>query len=70
MEFGLTHEQQLVVDTVRDFVEKEFYPLEDEVERTGQVPGALGREIRTRSSNSVSTHRTSRNNSVGAASIP
>ena len=45
MEFGLTHEQQLVVDTVRDFVEKEFYPLEDDVERTGQVPRALGREI-------------------------
>ena len=45
MEFGLTHEQQLVVDTVRNFVEKEFYPLEDEIDRTGQVPGTLGREI-------------------------
>ena len=45
MEFGLTHEQQLVVDTVRTFVEKEFYPLEDEVDRTGLVPGTLGREI-------------------------
>ena len=45
MEFGLTHEQQLVVDTVRNFVEKEFYPLEDEIDRTGLVPGALGREI-------------------------
>ena len=42
MEFGLTHEQQLVVDTVRNFVEKEFYPLEDEIDRTGLVPGALG----------------------------
>ena len=45
MEFGLSHEQQLVVDTVRDFAEKELYPLEDEVERSGQVPRALGREI-------------------------
>ena len=45
MEFGLTHEQQLVVDTVRTFVEKEFYPLEDEIDRTGLVPGTLGREI-------------------------
>ena len=45
MEFGLSHEQQLVVDTVRSFVEQELYPLEDEVERSGQVPGALGREI-------------------------
>ena len=45
MEFGLSHEQQLVVDTVRTFVEKEFYPLEDEIDRTGLVPGTLGREI-------------------------
>ena len=45
MEFGLTHEQQLVVDTVRNFVEREFYPLEDEVDRTGLVPGTVGREI-------------------------
>ena len=45
MEFGLSHEQQLVVDTVRSFVEKEFYPLEDEVDRTGLVPGTVGREI-------------------------
>ena len=45
MEFGLSHEQQLVVDTVRNFVEREFYPLEDEVDRTGLVPATLGREI-------------------------
>ena len=45
MEFGLSHEQQLVVDTVRSFVEQEFYPLEDEVDRTGLVPVTLGREI-------------------------
>lgn len=45
MEFGLSHEQQLVVDTVRSFVEQELYPLEDEVERSGVVPGTLGREI-------------------------
>ena len=48
MEFGLTHEQQLVVDTVRSFVEKEFYPLEDEIDRTGLVPGTLGREIQNK----------------------
>jgi len=45
MHFGLTAEQQLVVDTVRDFVERELYPLEKEVERTGTVPIGLGREI-------------------------
>ena len=45
MEFGLSHEQQLVVDTARRFVENELYPLEDEVERAGQVSRELGREI-------------------------
>ena len=45
MEFGLDPEQRLVVDTVRGFVEKELYPLEDEVERTGRVPREVGREI-------------------------
>lgn len=45
MDFGLTHEQQMVVDTVRGFVESELYPLEAEVERRAQVPAELGREI-------------------------
>jgi acyl-CoA dehydrogenase len=45
MDFALTPEQQLVVDTVRGFVERELYPLEPEVERTGEVPLAVGREI-------------------------
>ena len=45
MEFGLSQEQQLVVDTVRSFVENELYPLENDVERTGEVPRELGREI-------------------------
>ncbi len=46
MEFALTSEQQLVVDTVRDFVERELYPLEEDVERSGQVPPEIGAEIR------------------------
>jgi len=45
MDFGLSHEQQLVVDTVRDFVETELYPLEAEVERTGELPMATARMI-------------------------
>jgi acyl-CoA dehydrogenase len=45
MQFGLTAEQTLVVDTVHDFVERELYPLENEVERSGTVPLELGREI-------------------------
>ena len=46
MHFGLDSEQQLVVDTVRDFVERELYPLEDAVERRGSVPPAMGEEIK------------------------
>jgi acyl-CoA dehydrogenase len=45
MDFGLTHEQEMIVETVRGFVERELYPLEAEVERTGQVPIEVGREI-------------------------
>src|SRR6266568_3921725 len=45
MNFGLTDEQQMVVNTVRGFVEKELYPLEADVERTGHVPLEVGREI-------------------------
>jgi acyl-CoA dehydrogenase len=46
MDFGLSEEQRLVVDTVRGFVEREIYPLETEVERTGMVPDEVGRAIR------------------------
>lgn len=45
MDFALTSEQELVVETVRAFVERELYPLEPEVERTGEVPLETGREI-------------------------
>jgi len=46
MDFSLSHEQEMVVRTVRDFVEAELYPLEAEVERTGRVPREIGAEIR------------------------
>src|SRR2546425_8877967 len=45
MDFGLSDEQEMIVRTVRNFVERELYPLEDEVERTGEVPAGVGREI-------------------------
>ncbi|MEL6791857.1 MAG: acyl-CoA dehydrogenase family protein, partial [Pseudomonadota bacterium] len=34
MPFHLTEEQEMIVSTVRSFVENEIYPHEDEVERT------------------------------------
>jgi len=45
MNLDLTHEQALIVDIVRRFVESELYPLEADVERTGDCPVELGREI-------------------------
>jgi butyryl-CoA dehydrogenase len=45
MHFGLTQEQQMIVDTTRSFVERELYPHEALVERTGQLPMELVHEI-------------------------
>ena len=45
MHFGLTEEQQMIVDTTRAFVEAELYPHEQMVERTGHLPLELIREI-------------------------
>ncbi len=46
MDFGLTLEQQMVVSTVRKFVEQELYPLEGEVERSGVVSSEIANDIR------------------------
>ncbi len=45
MDFALSPEQELVVKTVKDFVEQELYPLEADVERSGELPREVGREI-------------------------
>ncbi len=45
MDFGLSEEQAMIVDTTRAFVEAELYPHEAEVERTGVLPLELIREI-------------------------
>jgi len=45
MEFGLSEEQNMVVETVRSFVETELYPLEAELERTGALPREVARDI-------------------------
>lgn len=48
MEFGLTEEQELIVSTVRRFVETEIYPHEERVERSGVVPSALAANIKAK----------------------
>ncbi|MEP2978184.1 MAG: acyl-CoA dehydrogenase family protein [Lentilitoribacter sp.] len=46
MDFGLSQTQDMIVSTVRDFVEQEIYPHEDLVERTGEVPDEIANEIK------------------------
>ncbi len=46
MNFGLSDEQEMIVSTVRDFVEREIYPHEAEVERTGEVPHGIAEDIK------------------------
>ena len=46
MDFALSQEQQLIVDTVRGFVESELQPHEEQVERDGRVPPELGADIK------------------------
>src|SRR5690242_8819553 len=48
MNFGLTEEQQLIIDTTRAFVENELYPHEQEVERTGHLRPELIKELQAR----------------------
>jgi butyryl-CoA dehydrogenase len=48
MDFGLSEEQAMIVDTTRAFVEAELYPHEAEVERTGVLPLELIREIQAK----------------------
>jgi acyl-CoA dehydrogenase len=45
MNFGLTDEQKLIVETTRAFVETELYPHEALVERTGHLPMELIKEL-------------------------
>ena len=46
MQYGLNEEQEMIVSTVRRFVETEIYPHEDLVERTGEVPAEIAAEIK------------------------
>ena len=48
MNFGLSDEQKLIVETTRAFVENELYPHEALVERTGHLPLELIKEIQAK----------------------
>ena len=46
MLYGLSAEQDMIAQTVRSFVEKEIYPHEELVERTGEVPNEIAQQIK------------------------
>ena len=46
MDFALTEEQTMLVDMARSFVERELYPHEEEIERTGELRPELVAEIK------------------------
>jgi acyl-CoA dehydrogenase len=48
MQFAATPEQDMIVDTVRSFVEQEIYPLEDKIEKLGHVPKDIADDIKTK----------------------
>ena len=47
MDFALTSGQQMVAEAVRDFVERELYPHEERVERSGRAPPEPGKRKRS-----------------------
>ncbi len=49
MDFTLSDEQQMIVDTVRSFTERELFPHEALVEKLGKVPPELAEQIKRRS---------------------
>ena len=48
MQFGLTDEHRMIVDTTRAFVAAELYPHEAAVERTGHLPMEVIREVQAK----------------------
>ena len=49
MRFDLTEEQQMIVDTARNFTEREMMPYEEQVERDREVSPDLVQQIKQRS---------------------
>lgn len=48
MHFGLTEEQAMIADATRAFVEKEIYPHEALVERTGHLPMEIIKDVQAK----------------------
>jgi len=51
MEFSLSSEQEMIIDSVRSFVEQELYPHEEEVEKTNHIDASLADSIKQKAIN-------------------
>jgi len=48
MSIKISHENELLLKTLREFMDSEIYPHEEEVDRLGEVPEELGQQIQQR----------------------
>ena len=46
MDFGLSNEQEMIIDSVKSFVEQELYPYENEVEKSNHIDETLAESIK------------------------
>ena len=49
MDFSLSHEQKMLVETVREFIVSELQPLEEEIEHSGMLDPDLAEDIKNKS---------------------
>ncbi len=49
MDFALSNEQKMIIDTTRSFVEQELYPYEAEVEKNNHIDSNLIEKIKQKS---------------------
>ena len=49
MNFGLTSEQEMIIESVKSFVEKELCPFEDEVEKNNKIEDSVVEQIKQKS---------------------
>jgi len=68
MDFGLSDEQRAVIATTKAFVERELYPHEQEVERTGVLRPELAEEI-TQKAIRAGLHAANMPEEVGGAGL-
>ena len=64
MEFSLSEEQKLIIDTTKKFVESELFPRRELVEKTGNLPMDLIKKSKQKQSKLVYIPLTYLKNSV------